>query len=39
MASMCGSGKNHAMMNAGGYYRPYTYQSSRVVSFIFIPLF
>lgn len=31
MTSMCGSGKNHAVMNAGGYYRrPYTY-----VSFIF----
>ncbi|XP_011872915.1 PREDICTED: uncharacterized protein LOC105564821 [Vollenhovia emeryi] len=27
MTSMCGSGKNHAVMSAGGYYRPYTYQS------------
>ncbi|XP_024875148.1 uncharacterized protein LOC112456685 isoform X1 [Temnothorax curvispinosus] len=27
MTSMCGSGKNHTAMNAGGYYRPYTYQS------------
>ncbi|XP_012521492.2 uncharacterized protein LOC105827856 [Monomorium pharaonis] len=29
MTSMCGSGKSHAVMNAGGYYRPspYTYQS------------
>lgn len=37
MTSMCGSGKSHAVMNAGGYYRPspYTYQ----VSFTFIPLF
>jgi len=30
MTSMCGSGKSHAMMNAGGYYRPspYAYQVS-----------